>query len=66
MRWTWLLLLLLVVAGCQQKMARQPYLEPLEPSPFFGQAGSFRTPPAGTVARSDTVSYTHLRAHETA
>lgn len=42
---------LLVLAGCQQKMARQPYYRPLEPSAFFPDGRSARPLPAGTVPR---------------
>src|SRR5579884_1673100 len=43
---------LLALAGCQQKMARQPYYRPLEPSAFFPDGRSARPLPAGTVARN--------------
>jgi mono/diheme cytochrome c family protein len=43
---------LLALAGCQQKMARQPYYRPLEPSGFFPDGRSARPLPAGTVARN--------------
>jgi mono/diheme cytochrome c family protein len=41
----------LLLAGCQQKMARQPSYKPLEPSSFFPDGRSARPLPAGTVAR---------------
>jgi mono/diheme cytochrome c family protein len=41
----------LLLAGCQQKMARQPSYKPLEPSAFFPDGRSARPLPAGTVAR---------------
>ena len=49
------ILALLLVAGCQQKMAAQPSYKPLEPSTFFPDGQSARPPVAGTVARG------HLR-----
>ena len=39
------------VAGCQQKMAQQPYYKPLEPSDFFADGRSNRPLEAGVVHR---------------
>jgi Cytochrome C oxidase, cbb3-type, subunit III len=51
-----------VIAGCQQKMADQPRYEPLAKSDFFGDERSARPLVEGTVARgqlrSDGVLYT--------
>jgi mono/diheme cytochrome c family protein len=44
---------LLALAGCQQKMARQPSFRPLEPSSFFPDGRSARPLPPGTVASPD-------------
>ena len=38
-------------AGCQQKMAEQPYYKPYEPSPFFADGRSNRPLEAGVVHR---------------
>jgi mono/diheme cytochrome c family protein len=46
-----LLALAAAAAGCQQKMAQQPYYRPYEPSPFFPDGMSARKPPEGAVAR---------------
>jgi mono/diheme cytochrome c family protein len=40
-----------LAAGCQQKMADQPYYRPYEPSAFFADGMSARKPPEGAVAR---------------
>jgi mono/diheme cytochrome c family protein len=52
-------------AGCQQKMADQPSYKPLEPSGFFADRRSARSPVAGTVARghlhADPAFYTGRR-----
>ena len=57
-----MLLGLLLLAGCQQKMADQPRYEPLVKSDFFGDERSSRPLVEGTVARgqlrSDEVLYT--------
>jgi mono/diheme cytochrome c family protein len=49
-------------AGCYQKMGEQPSLRPLKPSDFFADGRSSRPPVPGTVARGqlriDTVLYT--------
>jgi mono/diheme cytochrome c family protein len=44
---------LLVVSGCQQKMAEQPSERPLRPSSFFADGRSARDPVPGTVAQDD-------------
>jgi hypothetical protein len=44
------LLLALLVAGCEQKMADAPRRDPFETSPLFADGTSARVPPAGTVA----------------
>src|SRR5207249_4815697 len=46
---------LLLPAGCQQEMARQPSYKPLDPSTFFPDGRSARPLVPGTVARG------HLR-----
>lgn len=57
-----MLLGLLLLAGCQQKMADQPRYEPLAKSDFFGDYRSARPLVEGTVARgqleSDEAFYT--------
>ena len=57
-----LLLGLLLLAGCQQKMADQPRYEPLAKSDFFADGRSARPLVEGTVARgqlrSDEALYT--------
>jgi hypothetical protein len=57
-----MLLGLLLLAGCQQKMADQPRYEPLAKSDFFSDERSARPLVEGTVARgdlrSDSVLYT--------
>jgi mono/diheme cytochrome c family protein len=45
------LALVLLLAGCQQKMADQPYYRPLEPSAFFADGRSARPLVAGTIPR---------------
>lgn len=45
--------LLLLVAGCAQKMADQPKAKPLSSSDFFADGQSARPIPANTIARSD-------------
>lgn len=47
------ILLLLVLAGCRQKMANQPRYDPLEPSDFFADGQSARPRLPGTVARGE-------------
>ncbi len=49
------IVLSLLAAGCQQKMADQPSYKPLEPCDFFADGRSERPAVAGTVARG------HLR-----
>jgi mono/diheme cytochrome c family protein len=46
-----LFILCLLLAGCQQKMARQPSYRPLEPSEFFADGRASRPLVAGTVPR---------------
>jgi hypothetical protein len=41
----------LLLGGCEQRMARQPYYRPLEPSEFFPDGMSARPVVPGTVAR---------------
>jgi mono/diheme cytochrome c family protein len=48
-----LMLLLLALGGCRQKMSNQPRYDPLEPSTFFADGMSARPRIAGTVARGD-------------
>jgi hypothetical protein len=47
---------LLALAGCQQKMARQPSYRPLEPSEFFPDGRSARPILAGTVAQGQPLA----------
>jgi mono/diheme cytochrome c family protein len=49
-------LLVVVLAGCKQKMAYQPKYDPLEPSDFFADGMSARPRIAGTVARGELVT----------
>ena len=63
MRWSrYAILLVLLLAGCQQKMADQPSYKPLVPNGFFADGRSERPWIAGTVARghlrTDTVLFT--------
>ncbi|HEX3997865.1 MAG TPA: cytochrome c [Pirellulales bacterium] len=44
-------MVLCLLNGCQQKMADQPSLKPLDPAVYGQAAGSAREPVAGTVAR---------------
>ena len=55
-----ILLALVAVSGCEQKMAQQPRYDPLEPSEFFEDGQSARHLPPGTVARGDLRADTHL------
>ena len=50
------LLLLLLLAGCDQDMARQPRYDPLEASRQFADGSSARAPVKGTVARDADLS----------
>ena len=50
------LLALLVVAGCDQKMANMPKRMPFDTSPMFSDGAAGRTPVAGTVASDDDVA----------
>src|SRR5712692_11499398 len=43
----------LAVLGCRQKMANQPKYDPLEPSDFFSDGMSARPRIPGTVARGE-------------
>ena len=43
------LLLMLLIAGCEQQMAHAPRVNPLEASPFFPDGAGVRPPVAGTV-----------------
>ena len=54
------LALLLVLAGCRQKMANQPKYDPLEPSDFFADGMSARPRIKGTVARGELSPDTFL------
>ena len=53
---------LVVLVGCQQKMAEQPRYEPLEPSAFFPDGRSSRPPVPGTVARDQLQTDEHFYA----
>src|SRR5579864_220303 len=57
---------LLALAGCQQKMARQPYYRPLEPSGFFPDGRSARPLVAGTVANNRPLPDARLLTGRTA
>ena len=46
-----IVLLLLLLSGCQQEMARQPSYRPLQPSSFFEDGRSARPLVEGTVPR---------------
>jgi mono/diheme cytochrome c family protein len=48
-----LLIALLALAACRQKMAYQPRYDPLEPSDFFADGMSARPRIPGTVARGE-------------
>src|SRR5437773_1989359 len=50
---TILLIALLTLAACRQKMAYQPKYDPLEPSDFFADGMSARPRIPGTVARGE-------------
>jgi mono/diheme cytochrome c family protein len=43
----------LLLAGCEDSMRDQARIKPLEPSAFFADGRSARTPPPGTVARGE-------------
>jgi mono/diheme cytochrome c family protein len=45
--------LLLVLAGCVQRMDDQPRYAPYAPARLFADGGAMQPPPAGTVARDD-------------
>ncbi len=55
-----ILVLLLMLSGCDQQMAEQPRYDPLEPSTFFRDGQSARPLPRGTVARGELREDTHL------
>lgn len=62
-----LALLGLLSLGCRQDMHDQPRHEPLEPSTFFANGGSSRSPVEGTVARGtllDDITFTTGRTAE--
>lgn len=44
-------IVVLLLAGCTQKMAQAPRYDPLEPSSFYPDGRSSREPPADTVGR---------------
>lgn len=46
-------LLLLLVAGCDQAMSAEGRSRPLQESPFFADGRNSRVPPEGTVAQGD-------------
>jgi mono/diheme cytochrome c family protein len=52
-RLTALVVTLLALAGCRQKMSEQPRYDPLEPSDFFADGMSARPRIPGTVARGE-------------
>jgi len=53
LRWASLVLGALLVSACQQQMADQPRVQPLQKSTFFGDERSARPLPPGTVARGE-------------
>jgi hypothetical protein len=57
---------LLVLVGCQQKMAEQPRYEPLEPSAFFPDGRSSRPLVPGTVARGQLQTDEHFYTGQSA
>lgn len=50
------LALMLLAAGCEQKMADMPRYDPLEKSGQFANGASARQPVSGTVARDEDLS----------
>ncbi|OLE50817.1 MAG: hypothetical protein AUG51_26335 [Acidobacteria bacterium 13_1_20CM_3_53_8] len=57
------IIFLLFIAACTQKMARQPKYRPLEPSNFFRDGQSSRPLVPGTIAREDAgTNFTNLLA----
>lgn len=57
---------LLFAAGCQQKMAEQPYYKPFEPSDFFADGRSARPLEPGTVHRGQSADDSPLATGLTA
>ena len=55
-----LVVLVLGLAACRQKMSYQPRYDPLEPSDFFADHMSARPRIAGTVARGELVTNTFM------
>ena len=53
--WSWVVLLAVGIAGCQQEMANQPRYEPLEASAFFADGRASRHLVPGTVARGQSL-----------
>ena len=51
---------MLLLVGCQQKMANQPRYDPLEASDFFADGMASRPRLAGTVARGELVTNPYL------
>ncbi len=64
-----LLIVLILLAGCQQKMADQPSYKIYDPDPFFADGQSARPLVPGTVARghlrTDLALFTGLTSRET-
>jgi mono/diheme cytochrome c family protein len=58
--WKPALLCVLGLAACQQDMADQGRIKPLDPNPFFADGRSSRHPVAGTVARGQERADEHL------
>jgi mono/diheme cytochrome c family protein len=54
-RWFAATALALLAAGCQQKMAQQPYYRPYEPSAFFADGRSARPLEEGVIARGQNL-----------
>lgn len=52
--------IVLLAAGCRQKMSQQPYYDPYEASDFFADGKSARLPVEGTVARGHLATDEHL------
>ena len=52
-RGKWLVIALIALAACRQKMSNQPRYDPLEPSDFFADHMSARPRVPGTVARGE-------------
>lgn len=60
MRGMWLIVVLVCVVGCHQKMAIQPSYRPQSKSDFFADGQSSRPPVPGTVARGQLSMRTDL------